>query len=170
MSGRGTLAVLTFACQSNQSGWHCGCCTHFTSNCSLHICLTVGMTLIWLPTLAMGAPDIDGINLPVLFNSTFKTSGNYSSVYWNASQTAKALSCYLLLALQKPVITNGNFHRDQWLYFNEIILVKKHFSFQAGFSLKHCLHKRTQTSFVGNYWQMNFQNTLKHVFFKVVTF
>lgn len=124
------------------------------------------MTLIWLLTLAVGAPDIDGINLPVLFRSTFRTSGNYSSVFWNASQTAKALSCSLLLALQKPFITNGSFHRDQSLYFNEIILVKKHFSFQAGFSLKHCLNKRTQTSFVGNYWQMNFQNTLKHVFFQ----
>lgn len=45
------------------------------------------------------------------------------------------------------------------------------FFFPSWVLLKHWLTKRTQTSFAGNYWQMNFQNTLKRVFFfKVLTF
>lgn len=111
--GGGTLAVLTFVCQSDQSAWHCGRCGSPNSPlCTLDICLTGGITLIWWLTLVTRAADTTWTLL-----CTPAPPSNFPHLRMPSVPDSWNLSC-------GPAI---------FCLINKIILLNKRFSSPAGF-------------------------------------
>ncbi len=173
--GRRTLAVLTFGCRSDQSAWPCGRSSSLKQP-SLHPWYLPNRRHYINLTADTGyASTRHCVELPGCSSSTFSLLTSNLLIILITKELFLALQAHtisILNAVSVELVPWALILMESFIWTSQLLLDQQNHHteemlfFPTGFVETLWLTKRTQTSFVRNHWQMNFQNTLNHVFFQ----